>query len=92
MEVASLPMRSPSFQIFTIEGSASGRAACRMREGVHGTSTDEATGISTERPVVSAVDPPHRCDLWDEVGYLLIDPAALLRGSTEAEGRIARLP
>jgi carboxylesterase type B len=43
-----------------------------------------------DTPIASAVDPPHHCDLWDEVGYLLIDPAALLAGSSEAEGPIAR--
>jgi len=45
-----------------------------------------------DTPISGAVDPPHHCDLWDQVGYLLIDPAALLRGSAEAGGQISRQP
>jgi acetylcholinesterase/cholinesterase len=43
-----------------------------------------------DTPISSAVDPPHHCDLWDEVGYVLIDPAALLRGSAAAQVQAAR--
>jgi carboxylesterase type B len=32
-----------------------------------------------DSPIATLVDPPHHCDLWDRVGYLLIKPTALLR-------------
>ena len=41
-----------------------------------------------DTPISSAVDPPHHCDLWDEVGYLLVNPAALLRGSSEGDHEV----
>jgi carboxylesterase type B len=34
-----------------------------------------------DSPIGTVVDPPHHCDLWDQIGYLLIKPTALLRSS-----------
>jgi hypothetical protein len=45
-----------------------------------------------DTPITGAVDPPHHCDLWDEVGYLIIDPGALLSSSADADGPITRSP
>ena len=31
-----------------------------------------------DTPISTVVDPSHHCDLWDQVGYVLIDSADLL--------------
>ena len=33
-----------------------------------------------DTPITSAVDPPHNCDFWDDVGYGAIDASAMLSG------------
>jgi acetylcholinesterase/cholinesterase len=45
---------------------------------------DARSYLVLDTPIGTVVDPPHHCDLWDELGYVLIKPEALLRGATAA--------
>lgn len=29
-----------------------------------------------DSPIATVIDPPHHCDPWDGIGYLLVKPAA----------------
>ena len=40
---------------------------------------DDHSYLVLYTPIATVVDPPHHCDLWDGVGYLLIKPSSLLR-------------
>jgi acetylcholinesterase/cholinesterase len=42
-----------------------------------------------DTPISTVVAPPHDCDLWDQIGYVLLKPEALLRVAA-SEARAAR--